>query len=61
MRGQLPVFSPWGRVVTWRGAGTVLLDLADRPQFMHKFMPRLTGARFSMLHHPEEKGLLGSE
>ena len=61
MQGQLPGFAPWDRIVTWRGVGTVLLDLADRPEFTHKIMSRVTDAHLSMLDQLEEKGLLGSE
>jgi hypothetical protein len=59
MQGQLPGFAPWDRIVTWRGAGTVLLDMADRPEFMHKIMSRLTEAHLVMLDQLEAQGLLG--
>ena len=59
MQGCLPGFAPWDLIVQWRGAGNVLLDLADRPEFMHNIMSRLTDAQLSTLDQLEEKGLLG--
>ncbi|MEW6360176.1 MAG: hypothetical protein AB1696_27830 [Planctomycetota bacterium] len=59
MQGSLPGFAPWDRIVQWRGAESVLFDLADRPEFIHRIMARLTDAHISMLDQLEEKGLLG--
>jgi hypothetical protein len=52
-------FSPWDLIVMWRGAENVLFDLADRPEFMHQIMSRLSEAHFSMLDQIEQLGLLG--
>ena len=59
LQGMLPGFAPWDRIVTWHGVGPSLLDLVDRPQFIHKMMARLTDAHLSMLDQLEEQGLLG--
>jgi hypothetical protein len=59
MQGQLPGFAPWDRIVTWRGAGTVLWDLADRPAFTHMVMSRVTDVHLALLDQLEELGLLG--
>ena len=59
MQGWMPMFAPWDTIVQWRGAENLLLDLADRPQFMHSIIARLTDAHLSMLDQLEEKGLLG--
>jgi hypothetical protein len=53
-------FSPWDIICWWRGVDTVLLDLADRPQFMHEIISKLTDAHLSMLDDLEAQGLLGS-
>jgi len=59
MQGVLPGFAPWDRIVTWHGVGPSLLDLVDRPAFIHKMMARLTEAHLSMLDQLEAQGLLG--
>jgi hypothetical protein len=52
-------FNPWDMICAWRGADAVLLDLAERPQFMHEIISKLTDAYLSMLDDMEGKGLLG--
>lgn len=59
MQGLLPAFAPWDVLVQWHGVGNVLVDLVDRPAFMHHMISRLTEANLSMLDQLEEKGLLG--
>jgi hypothetical protein len=59
LQGAQPMFQPWDIIVTWRGAENVLLDLAERPEFMHRTISRLTDAMLSMLDQLEEQGLLG--
>ena len=56
---QTLFFAPWDRIVTWHGPENTLMDLAMRPDFMHRVMARLTDAYLSMLDQLEEKGLLG--
>lgn len=52
-------FNPWDTICGWRSVDAVLLDLADRPRFMHEIMSKLTDAFLSMLDDMEERGLLG--
>ena len=59
MQGCLPGFAAWDLIVQWRGAESILWDLADRPELMHRIMSALTGAQLAMLDQLEEKGLLG--
>jgi hypothetical protein len=61
MQGWLPSFELWDDIVYWRGAQTVLYDLADRPEHMHAIASRYTDARLAMLDQLEQKGLLGRE
>lgn len=61
MQGWLPSFELWDDIVYWRGAQTVLFDLAARPEHMHAIASRYTDARLVMLDRLEERGLLGRE
>ena len=59
MQGAFPSFAPWDRIVQWRGTDNMLLDMFDRPDFIHKIISRLTDAYISMLDQLETQGLLG--
>jgi hypothetical protein len=59
VQGALPGFAPWDSIVMWHGTNNMILDMLDRPSFMHKIISRLTDAYLSMLDQFEEKGLLG--
>jgi hypothetical protein len=59
MQGAFPNFAPWDRLVEWHGVENSLLDLVERPDFVHKLMSRLTDAHLRMLDQLEEQGLLG--
>ena len=61
MQGCLPTFAPWDSIVQWHGVERSILDLVDRPEFIHSIMSRITESQLSMLDQLEEKGLLGSE
>jgi len=58
-QGACPGFAPWDRIVMWRAPDNMILDLVDRPSFMHKIIARVTDASLSMLDQFEEQGLLG--
>lgn len=58
MQGLSPTFNAWDWVVQWRGAENVLMDLADRPDFMHRLFGRVTDAALALLDQAEERGLL---
>ncbi len=60
MQGAFPSFAPWDQIVQWHGVGSLLVDLADRPEFMHRMVSRLTEAHLSLLDQLEAKGLLGA-
>jgi hypothetical protein len=61
IQGALPGFAPWDSIVMWHGTNNMIIDMLDRPDFMHKIIGRLTDAYLSMLDQFEEKGLLGSD
>ena len=52
-------FPVWDVIVMLRGAENLLLDLALRPEFMHKTISRFSDAYLSMLDQFEKQGLLG--
>jgi hypothetical protein len=59
MTGAGPLFfAPWDRIAQWRGVMNPLMDLADRPEFLHRTMERLTSAHLVLLDQLEAQGLL---
>jgi len=59
MQGLFPMFALWDLIVTWHSPENVLLDLACRPEFVHRLMSRFTAANLSLLDQLETQGLLG--
>ncbi len=51
-------FAPWDDIVRLIGAQEVLLDLAMRPQFVHKLVDRITTAYIKALDQYESQNLL---
>jgi hypothetical protein len=49
----------WDIISFWRGVDAVLIDLADRPEHMHRIIDRLVTAFLGVLDQMEAKGLLG--
>jgi len=60
MQGYFINFSPWDDISKWRGVQQILLDLADKPELMHKIVSRYTDAYLSLLDQLEEQGILGT-
>ena len=52
-------FPVWDVIVMLRGAGELLLDMALRPEFMHKIISRFSEAYLAGLDQLETQGLLG--
>ncbi|NIM51806.1 MAG: hypothetical protein GTN62_12670, partial [Gemmatimonadales bacterium] len=42
MQGRFPDFHPWDFIVSLHNPQQSLLDLVERPEFMHQIMSRLT-------------------
>ena len=61
MQGLFPMFAPWDLIAEWRSPEKLLFDLADRPEFTHQLMSRLTAAHISLLDQLETQGLLGGD
>ena len=59
LQGSVPNFAPWDVIVQWHGVENSILNLIDRPDFIHKIMSRLTDAMLSRLDQLEAQGLLG--
>lgn len=59
MQGRFPVFAPWDIITCWRSPEHAILDLVDRPEFLHQMMSRLTEVHLSLLDQLEAQGLLG--
>ncbi len=61
LRGGFNVFnySPWDRIVQWRGTDTILIDIIDREEFMHALVQRIAAVYHAQLDQLEDKGLLG--
>ena len=59
IQGAIPGFAPWDSIVMWRSPNNMIIDLGERPEFMHKIIGRTTEASLSMLDQYEEQGLLG--
>lgn len=49
----------WDVISYWRGVDAVLIDLADRPEHMHRIIDRVVNAHLGMLDQMEAQGLLG--
>jgi hypothetical protein len=60
MQGMAPHYSGWDRIVQWHGVENALLDLAARPDFMHRAIERITDVYLVLLDQLEERGLLAT-
>ncbi len=51
-------FGPWDEIARFRGVTNLLIDLVDRPEFMHKIVKKLAEISLSKLEQYEAQGLL---
>lgn len=51
-------FAPWDELVTWWGVEELMIDLVERPEFVHKVISRLVDAHLHRLDQYETLGLL---
>lgn len=51
-------FAPWDLIAELRGAEPLLMDLFDRPEFMHRVMEKFTEIGLGVLEQYEALGLL---
>ncbi len=59
MEGQCPWYAPFDILVQWHNPERVLMDMVERPDFLHRMAARLTQCHLEMLDQMEQKGLLG--
>jgi hypothetical protein len=60
MQGRFPVCALWDLIACWRSPEHAILDLIDRPEFMHRLVARLLDVHLSLLDQLEAQGLLGT-
>lgn len=58
MHGYMPSHDLWDDLVRWRGLDNLFFDIADKPEFIHKTISKLTQIQHAILDQCEEKGLL---
>lgn len=58
MQGLAPTFNAWDWIAQWRGAENILIDMADRPDFMHRTISRVTDVALELVNLAEARGLL---
>jgi len=51
-------FAPMDLFIEWRGPDKMLLDLVDRPEWIHRVMNRLTEIEVAVVKHMEKLGAL---
>jgi len=51
-------FAPWDEMIRWWGVQEAMVDLYDRPEFVHKAIDKLVNAYCAMLDQFEEQNLL---
>lgn len=52
---------PWDQIAHYRGVSNLLIDLAERPEFMHKLVSKLFDIAMSSLDQYEEHNLLDND
>ncbi len=58
MTGMLVDFHAWDRIVEWHGVNESIIDLMDRPEFMHKIIQRTLDSRMALVDQLEKLNLL---
>ena len=57
-QGVVPMLNVWDHIVQVRSVEAVLIDLADRPEFLHKVMTRHVAAYSSIIDQYEALGVM---
>ncbi len=58
MCGALIDFHGWDRIVEWHGVTESIMDLIDRPEFMHKIIARTLESRLALIDELSKHKLL---
>lgn len=56
--GADPYLSLWDPISSWMGVENALYATADKPDFIHRLLTKITGGYMNMLDQLEEQGLL---
>jgi hypothetical protein len=51
-------FAPWDELIRWTGVSEAMMDLIERPEYMHAVLERLTAAYLCKLDQYEQQNLL---
>jgi len=51
-------FAPWDELIRWTGVSEAMMDLIERPEYMHVVLERLTTAYLCKLDQYEQQNLL---
>ena len=54
----LTYFTAWDDLVRWTGVTEALIDLTERPDFIHAIMRRMTDSTLLLMTQAEEQGIL---
>ena len=57
LRGHGIYYSPWDRIATLRGVEPILIDMVERPEYLHKIMKLFTQGMASEMDQMDELGL----
>ncbi len=58
LRGRSIYFAPWDVISRYRGAEAILIDLVERPEFMHRIIAKFVGFYTSEIEQMLQWGLL---
>lgn len=58
LRGSIIYYAPWDRISRYRGVEPILIDILDRPEFIHATMKRFTEFGLSTIDQMEKLDLL---
>lgn len=56
--GDYIYYAPWDDISRYRGVEPILIDMIERPEFLHKIIAKFTEIKLSQYTQMEEKGLL---
>jgi len=61
LRGTTLYYAPWDEISRYRGVTSILFDLADRPEHLHRIMEKYTQNGISVIEQFEKLGLLAHD
>lgn len=58
LRGLYVYYAPWDQIPRYRGVEPILLDMVDRPEFLHRIIEKFTQEGLCLVDQYEKLGLL---